>query len=141
MNRFCRSVVTGCLGLSPLACAAPAGQAPAPSGPATYTLVATRVFSNCTTRSCHGPEGRKGGLELTPAVAYDQLVGAAANHPAAAARGRLRVVAGNPAASWLLEKLEGPATGEGGVMPPRGDRLPEAERALVRAWIAAGCPR
>ncbi len=114
---------------------------PAAGGPVTYDMVATQVFSNCTTRSCHGQEGKRGGLQLTADVAYDQLVGVAAANQAAAAKGKLRVKPGDPAASFVIQKLEGPAADEGSAMPPLGTKLPAETIDLLRRWIAAGCPR
>lgn len=115
--------------------------APPAETPATYGMVVTQVFGNCTTRSCHGAEGQKGGLQLTADVAYDQLVGVVASNEAAAGKGKLRVKPGDPGASFLLQKLEGPAADEGSVMPPRGQKLPAETIDLLRRWIAAGCPR
>ena len=109
--------------------------------PATYDTVSKAVFSSCSTRSCHGAEGKRGGLQLTTDVAYDQLVGVKAQHEVAAAKGRLRIKAGDPDNSYFLQKLEVPAAGEGDRMPPRGQALPPETVALVRRWIAAGCPK
>lgn len=114
---------------------------PAANTPATYDTVAAQVFGNCTTRSCHGAEGRKGGLQLTADVAYDQLVGVGASNEAAAAKGKVRVKPGDPAGSYLIQKLEGPDAGEGNAMPPRGQKLPVETIDLLRRWIAAGCPK
>ena len=117
---------------------------PAPvasAAPATYDTVAKAVFSSCSTRSCHGAEGKRGGLQLTTDVAYDQLVGVKAQQEGAAAKGKLRIKAGDPDNSYFLQKLEAPAAGEGDRMPPRGQALPPETVALVRRWIAAGCPK
>jgi hypothetical protein len=115
--------------------------ATAPPTAVTFSAVAERVLSNCTTRSCHSSVGHKGGLVLTPDVAYAQLVGVPAENEVAAAKGKRRVVAGDPAASYVLQKLDGPDPNEGALMPQGGDRLSAADRALVRAWIQAGAPR
>jgi hypothetical protein len=107
----------------------------------TYGDISTKVFSNCTTRSCHGEAGAKGGLILTADKAYDQLVGVAADNEAAKAKGKIRVVAGDPEASFLLQKLTGPGAGEGDLMPQRGEKLPEAQLEAIRGWIKAGAKR
>lgn len=122
------------------ACQTPA-QTPGTAIQPTYDEIASKVFSNCTTRSCHGEAGGKGGLILTADKAYAQLVGVPADNEAAKAKGKLRVVAGDPDASFLLQKLTGPAAGEGDMMPQRGEKLPDAELEAIRAWIKAGAKR
>ena len=89
------------------------------------------VNSSCT--GCHTPaSGPLGDLDLTTDP-YAALVGAASQYP-----GRTLVVAGDPAASFLMAKLEGTqAAAEGTVMPPNG-ALGAAELDLVRAWIQDG---
>lgn len=121
-------------------CPAPLPPVPV-DAPVTYDTVSKAVFSSCSTRSCHGAEGKRGGLQLTSDVAYAQLVGVAATHDAAAAKGKLRVKPGDPDASYLIQKLEGAAAGEGNRMPPQGQALPPETLALVRRWVAAGCPK
>ena len=64
----------------------------ASDAPATYDTVSKAVFSSCSTRSCHGAEGKRGGLQLTADVGYDMLVNAKAQHEGAAAKGKIRVV-------------------------------------------------
>lgn len=83
--------------------------------------------------SCHSPAGgTQGGLDLQT-DAHAALVGASSAFP-----GRTLVVAGSPADSFLLAKLEGTQdAGEGGAMPP--DRLlPQGKIDLVSQWIADG---
>jgi len=94
---------------------------------------------------CHDPT--KQGLPtypqlpLTAAEAYAALVG----HPADEACGGTRVVAGDPQASYLLQKLthDTPCSGlrmprsfEGPIAPP----LSADQVAAITAWIAAGAP-
>jgi hypothetical protein len=60
---------------------------------------------------------------------------------AARTAGKLRVDPGNPANSFILEKLRGTlAPGEGEPMPLELKRLPARAIALVEEWIAAGAP-
>lgn len=113
---------------------------PETPAPATYSAVATRVLSNCTTRSCHGEAGRRGNLVLTPERAYEELVNRPAAMAAAAARGKRRVVPGDPDASFLMEKLTAPAPDEGARMPLGNPPLSAEELDLIRRWIAAGAP-
>lgn len=108
----------------------------------TYDDIAAKVFaSSCSTRSCHGPEGARGNLVLTPDKAYDQLVNVPADNDTAKAKGKKRVVPGDPDNSFLLQKLTGPASGEGDPMPQVGARLDPTVIAAIRTWIANGAKR
>lgn len=112
-----------------------------PSIQPTYTDIANKIFvGNCTTTSCHGQFGR-GGLILTPDQAYENLVNVAASNDAAAARGKKRVVPGDPDNSYLIQKLEGPAPDEGDRMPQNGTTLDPAQIAIIRQWIANGAKK
>ena len=110
--------------LSPVLLLAAACQSPATPSTAvqpTFDDIEAKVFSSsCSTRSCHSVEGGKGGLVLTADKAYDQLVGVLASNTAAAAKGKKRVVPGDPDNSFLMQKLTGPAADEGDQMPDRG---------------------
>lgn len=103
----------------------------APSFAATYALMQTHCVS------CHGA-GKSLDLS-TPELAREALIGVAAAYKACASDGstpKVRVVAGDPAASLLVEKLS-PAPSCGKPMPPSGP-LSEAEIAVFRDWIAGG---
>ena len=84
--------------------------------------------------SCHILNSA-GGLHLSPPTeAYANLVGQHAVGVGCTAE--VRVVPGNPAASYLIAKLRG-AAGICGVQMPRGrPPLPEAEINTIEAWIA-----
>ncbi len=89
------------------------------------------LASQCV--ACHSASGLAGGLDLQT-DAHAALVGV----PSSLYAGRTLVVAGDPDGSFLLAKLAGTQTGsEGGIMPP-GGALPDADVAVVRAWIEAG---
>src|SRR5262249_22993871 len=106
----------------------------------TFAVIQQRVFGahGCSVSTCHGTS-RSGELELLPDVAYDQLVGVPATNAAA---GGVRVVPGEPSASFLVRKLRGTlAAGEGSRMPLVGAPLGDGEIALGEAWIAGGAPR
>ena len=95
---------------------------------------------SCSTVSCHGA-AESGGLTLATGSAYANLVGVPATNPAAHAAGLLRVVPGDPGASFLLDKLTGMLSAdEGDPMPRVGGPLPAARIELIRRWIAAGAP-
>src|SRR5262249_62348142 len=93
--------------------------------------------SGCNVTTGHGTSS-SGGLDLLPDRSYDQLVGV----PATIAGGTVRVVPGDPDASFLVRKLRGTlAAGEGSRMPLVGAPLVDDELALVEAWVAGGAPR
>jgi len=112
-----------------------------PPPPATFATLERQVFgASCATVSCHGAAD-SGGLTLATGSAYANLVGVPAANPGAHAAGLLRVVPGDPDASFLLDKLTGMLTpDEGDPMPRVGGPLPAARIDLVRRWIAAGAP-
>ena len=72
--------------------------------------------------SCHGPEKKKGGLDLT------RRATALAGGDSGAV-----IVPGQPGESLLIEKVAG------GEMPPKGP-LSQDQVVAVRAWVKAGAP-
>jgi hypothetical protein len=110
---------------------APIPSAPAPAGLATFRSLYEHVLARrCAIPSCHGGSFEPSLGSATGA--YDALV-----HAPAAARPRtLRVVAGDPDRSYLLERLtqDGPLPRMPFNFPP----LPDEEIALVRDWVASG---
>lgn len=87
--------------------------------------------------NCHNNAGAQfaAGLNLTHAVAYQNLVGVAArNRP-----GAVRVIPGDPDNSYLIHKLEG-APGIFGLRMPLGGPpyLTSGQIAVVRRWIEQG---
>ena len=104
--------------------------------------IAEEVFApSCAlSSSCHTGIRPAGSLDLTGAArAHAQLVGVTA----VAASDRVRVVPGDPAASYLLVKLgvnPGPLGPDGSRMPPNSPPLCAEKLAAVERWIAAGAP-
>ena len=93
------------------------------------------IESQCAT--CHLTGEEAGGLSMVGDVARDFLVG----KPSQEVPAIMRVVAGNPDASYLVMKLEGTHLthgGSGGQMPFGAPPLPPEQIAKVRQWIAAG---
>jgi hypothetical protein len=98
-------------------------------------------------KGCHGDEPTDSvALDLRRDHAYAELVG----HPSLVRKGALRVKSGDPAASFLVDKLVGTlGPREGKTMPLDPDTgapivpspLPPGfiERTL-KPWIAAGAP-
>jgi len=104
----------------------------------TLSQIQTQIFDpGCT--SCHTDVGRTpaSGLNLKAGTALGQLV----NVPSVAKAGAVRVIPGNPNASYLIQKLEGDAGIVGLRMPRTGPPfLTEAQVKMIRDWIAAGAP-
>ena len=70
--------------------------------------------------------------------ARDALVGVPAAHPAARARGKIRVRPGDADGSFLWQKVSGPAPDEGDKMPFVGHDLGPVELWAIRDWIVRG---
>ncbi len=86
--------------------------------------------------SCHEGSGPAGGLDLTAALAYQNLV----NVVSTSFPDWIRVVPGDPDHSYILVKLGGipGPLGDGGLMPLNNPLLCQPEIDAVRRWIAAG---
>jgi mono/diheme cytochrome c family protein len=119
---------------------------PTPTLEPTFASIQNDIFqttdSSGRTRclQCHTSTGRNpaGGLNLNPEGAYEQLVNAAS----VGKPGAIRVIPGNPDASYLIQKLEGAAGIVGRRMPTTGPPfLTDGQIKIVRRWIAIGAPR
>ncbi len=99
---------------------------------ADFDSIQRNVFTPiCTT--CHAGSNAPQGLHLDAPNSYSQLVGvASAEVPAL-----LRVKPGDPANSYIVQKLEGHAA-VGAQMPFGGPPLPAATIAVIRQWISDG---
>jgi hypothetical protein len=108
----------------------------------TFTQIQDRIFTarGCNLTTCHG-NFANGGLDLRPGSSYLELVNVPAENPVAASAGKLRVMPGDAAGSFLAQKLRGTLIpGEGGQMPLIGTPLPQQEIDLIEAWIDGGAP-
>jgi hypothetical protein len=97
------------------------------------------VFSlSCTFSNCHGTAGQQqAGLELSSvAVSEENLVGEASTQVPT----KLRVVAGESNASYLMNKLLGEEMAPTTQQMPVGGMLCEPRLDAVRQWIDAGAP-
>ena len=108
---------------------------------ATLDAIQDSVFSvSCAFSGCHsGPTGDRlpTGLDLTSADAsFQSLVGVASLQQPAI----LRVAAGDPDGSYLIQKLEDTAA-SGQQMPFGADPLAPEVIANIRLWIANGANR
>ena len=75
-----------------------------------------------------------GGLDLTSGAAYAALVGA----PSRNKPGAIRVVAGDPEASYVIHKLEGRSSIAGVRMPLGGPYLAQGKIDVIKRWIELG---
>jgi hypothetical protein len=123
-----------------------AGDGPAPGvgvttstvggGGSSLTLIQETIFTpTCALLGCHDALIQSDGLNLSNvSVSYSDLVGQLSN-----CVGRIRVVAGNPDASYLMDKLgDGLQAPCGEVMPLGMASLSSDDLQLIRDWIADG---
>jgi hypothetical protein len=108
----------------------------------TLDSIQTNVFSvNCAIPGCHGGGTVQFGLRLEPGSSYGNLVNVASPRDPSL----IRVVPGNPDASFIIMKLEGkrvdglPLLGDR--MPDFGPYLPQSTIDVIRQWIADGAPQ
>ena len=93
--------------------------------------------ANCVNSGCHSGAVPRAGLLLTAGNAHAELVGAATSQ----CGGTLtRVTPGDPAASYLMNKLLGIGMCTGEQMPKAGQSLSGAEISLIHGWICANAP-
>ena len=113
------------------------GGGPAPAGlQPTLASIQTEVFSvNCAVSGCHGGGTVQAGLRLEPGFSAVNLISVESSQDAT----RIRVIPGNPNASFLIQKLEGTQT-LGDRMPQFSPPLPQATIDAIRQWILAGAP-
>jgi len=110
----------------------------APSGGLQPTLASIQdnVFTvNCAVPGCHGGAGAQQGLRLDPGFSAGNLI----NVPSPRDSNLIRVVPGNPDASFLIQKLDGTQT-LGDRMPDGGPYLTTATVNVIRQWIQNGAP-
>ncbi|HLF10494.1 MAG TPA: Ig-like domain-containing protein, partial [Gammaproteobacteria bacterium] len=108
------------------------GGAGNPNLQATFASIQDNVFTPICV-ACHVGASAPVGLRLDQNNSYALLVGVASTEVPAL----LRVAAGNPNNSYLIQKLEGTAA-VGGRMPLGGTPLPQADINMIRQWITDG---
>ncbi len=106
---------------------------PPPAAPTLTQLKAT-AFAVCA--NCHtgGGSSLPSSMDLHPAQIYASIVGVASVEQPSLKR----VAPGDPANSYVVQKLEGAATITGSRMPLGGPFLDQATIDQVKAWISAG---
>ena len=106
----------------------------------TLASIQEKIFTpTCATSSCHSTAQMESGLDLSAGNAHASLVGVVPVTRDAQLEGQLRVDAGDPDNSFLIEKLRSglPAT-KGRRMPYDGPYLSDGEIDVIAEWIAAG---
>jgi len=111
----------------------------APSPDATFMRVQREVFTpQCAIPGCHGGAASvaQEGMPLGEGLSYGAIVGVRS----AQVPSLLRVAPFDPANSYLVRKIT-PGSFISGSPMPLGASLTDAERRLVRDWVARGAPR
>lgn len=111
------------------------GGRPAPSGPTLASIQANVLSVNCAISGCHGGSTVQQGLRLDPGFSAANLI----NVPSPRDARLIRVIPGDPSASFLIKKLEGTQT-LGDRMPQFGPYLPQSTIDVIRLWIQNGAP-
>jgi hypothetical protein len=99
---------------------------------ADFASIQANVFTPICTQ-CHSGAGAAQGLSLEAASSYAALVGV----PSSEVPSLLRVEPGDPANSYLVQKLEGRAA-FGARMPLNQPALPASTIQVIRQWIQDG---
>lgn len=110
----------------------PGGGGSPPPLSADFDSIQANIFTPiCSV--CHAGASAPEGLHLDAGNSYNLLVGV----PSTEVPSLLRVKAGDPDNSYIIQKLEGHAA-VGGQMPLGGPYLPSATIAFIRQWITDG---
>jgi hypothetical protein len=114
-------------------CGTSAGAAPfAP----TLDSIQTNVFDvNCAVPGCHGGAAAQQGLRLDAGFSAGNLINVASPRDP----NLIRVIPGNPDASFIIQKLEGTQT-LGDRMPDGGPYLSQSMIDVICTWIQNGAP-
>ncbi|HEV2700305.1 MAG TPA: Ig-like domain-containing protein [Steroidobacteraceae bacterium] len=102
---------------------------------AAFQSIQDTVFTPICTR-CHIGANAPEGLQLDEAHSYALLVGV----PSAEVPSVLRVKAGDPANSYLIQKLQGSSGIVGVQMPFGGPYLSQSTIGMIQQWITNGAP-
>jgi hypothetical protein len=95
------------------------------------------LTTNCTASGCHAGNMPKEGLDLSSGKAYGALVGVASSQ---CNNGLKRVLPGDPAKSYLVDKLLGTNLCSGSQMPKAGTSIPAKDLEAITNWICNGAP-
>jgi hypothetical protein len=126
-----------------LTCLPAEGSSPCDTVTSTFDQIQQTIFTpvSCGRSTCHDVAQEPHDMSLAPGEAWANLVGIQPANPTARNAGKLRVDPGNPANSFILDKLRGAlALGEGDRMPLQLRPLSSNAIRLVEEWIVAGAP-
>jgi hypothetical protein len=101
-----------------------------------FSTLQREIFDSRCVTDCHEATNAGAGLILARDRSHGQLV----NQRSQQITSRFRVLPGDPAASYLIKKLEGTTDIVGDRMPRGTPRLQPGELAEVRVWIFRGAP-
>ena len=109
----------------------------APARAVPFTEVQDIFNASCNSMQCHDATQPQGGLNLTAASAYGELV----DQPSGDCTTTRLVKPGSPNESYLMHKLEGGGPCFVGTrMPKAKPALPADRIQAVRDWIVTGAP-
>lgn len=100
---------------------------------ATFASIQANIFTPICTR-CHSGPAAPEGLQLDAQHSYALLVGV----PSTESPALLRVAAGDPDSSYIVQKLEGAPGIVGARMPFGGPYLSQSTIDVIRQWITDG---
>lgn len=129
-------VVSGCAGDGPPVSTSSTTTSTVPGGSLLGPLQQQVFTPSCATSGCHDAITSIAGLDLSSTDdSYNELVGVAS-----LCAGKLRVVPGDIAASYLVDKVGDGDSYCGSLMPLGLPALDSDELQLLRDWIAQGAP-
>jgi hypothetical protein len=134
-NQWYVNVVTAAETAGAIRAQIDATSTPPPATP-TLTQLTTTVFAVCGTCHTGGGTSLPSSMNLTSGHIYASIV----NVPSVEQPALLRVKPGDPADSYVVQKLEGAPTISGARMPFGGPYLSQATIDQLEAWISAGAP-
>jgi hypothetical protein len=104
----------------------------------TLASIQDNVFTvTCAVPGCHGGAGAQQGLRLDPGFSAGNLISV----PSPRDPNLIRVVPGDPDASFIIQKLQGTDGLLGDRMPDGGPYLTTATINVIRQWIQDGAPQ
>ena len=114
------------------------GVAPPVAGlaPTLASIQANVLSVNCAVPGCHGGAAAQQGLRLDPGFSAGNLINVRSSQDS----NLIRVVPGDPDASFIIRKLEGTQP-LGDRMPQGGPYLPQSTIDVIRQWIQDGAPQ
>ena len=123
-------LTVGCEHVEPLVVEPP----PEETGPSFQFIQETIFDTSCALAGCHAGANPPQGMSLSAGVAYANIV----NVPSNEQPGVLRIAPGDPASSYLFQKITGAPSISGAVMPLGRPPLSDEQINTIREWIEEG---